>query len=168
MLKRLSLILAIALGSSLTTIASAKVKAEPGKTIQAPGSTRHARSYTLSCLIGDANSVQLWGLSSAIVAYIEFGRTRGPASAGLQPGQCAYVDRAVTTHESDFLCFKPILSDLNLAFQARAINAWGFGSSPGGALLHQTFFKPAKLMNFKVHSGAFKYGPCLMIDHFGP
>ena len=80
MLKRFSLILAVALSLPLSTTAPA-----------------HAQSYPLTCQIGTMNPT--WVLIKDGSAGVEFQKAKGPASSGLQPGQCAWNDRAMSASE---------------------------------------------------------------------
>ena len=55
-----------------------------------------AQTYPLSCR-GGGGTLGLISSENAAVFY--FSKTSGPAGAGLQPGQCAWVDRAIGTGE---------------------------------------------------------------------
>ena len=148
MLKRLALILALALGLPLSALAPAD-----------------AASFPFTCKIGTMNAASWTAPNSAEVT---FSRSKGPASSGLQPGECAYSNRAVKASEPDLFCpFKA--TTLQMGFHGTPANrAPSVFGGPGSVLLAAAVSGPTKLMNFMVHNGGEgPDGPCFVIDHFG-
>lgn len=148
MLKRLALILALALGLPLSTLAPAG-----------------AASFPFTCKIGAMNAAMWTAPNSATVT---FSRSKGPASSGLQPGECAYSNRAVKTSEPNQFCpFSATILQMGFHFTAANRVPSVFGG-PGSVLLAAAVSGPTKLMNFTVHNGGEgPDGPCFVIDHFG-
>ena len=148
MSKRLFLILVATLGLALSA--------------QAPADA--VESYPLTCLIGPANEVivSFDGSDSAV----RFHASNGPASSGLQPGQCAFNDRAVTWTQT-VMCFKGrAVRQIFINGTTVDVGHSIFESSPRGMLMRQAMYGPTKLMNFRVHWGG-NNRACLVIDKFG-
>jgi hypothetical protein len=142
MSKRISLVLAFALGLPLAALAPASA------------------SYPFNCRIGTNNAVSV--NSSQYYYTVHFSRSKGPAASGLRPGQCAYLDRAVRASEPTVLCFlSPVIGVYPTEYNGRTVSQ-AFFSGPGSGLLRAAIFGPTKLMNFTVHNVG-----CFQIDTFG-
>jgi len=83
---------------------------------------------------------------------VNFSVSKGPASSGLKPGQCAFEDRAVKASEPSSLCF------------AQGMVVQG----PEAALVKTATKGPTTQMKFMVHRASILFaGGCWWIDHFG-
>jgi len=122
-------------------------------------------SWPMTCRISQNNWMYINGGGSA--AHIVFFPSKGAASAGLDPGQCAFLDRAVEQSEPFQLCFTGSVSSIAFNFEAAqpagSFVGPGTGPSsttniafagPGAALLSTALNGPPKLMNFMVHKDA--------------
>jgi hypothetical protein len=131
MSKRLSLILAVALSLPLATIAPAK-----------------AQSYPLTCQIGQQNQVYfLLGYSAAAVT---FQQANAPASSGVQPGFCAWADRAFHPGELSCLNVLSLGSIPILGLQNGRVSRASFDGSTPGKILNQAINGPTKSITFMV------------------
>jgi hypothetical protein len=117
-----------------------------------------AGSSLLTCEIGFMNGVSVRP-SGATVPFMP---SHSPASAGLQPGQCSYAERALTVQEPHVLCFQATVT--NFAVANGALQSSTVFGGAGAALAQAASFGPTKLLNFMVHGDAGT--PCLTIDTF--
>lgn len=143
MSKRVSLILALA--SVLPVTASAPASAQ---------------SYPFTCQIGTMNGMAVGGGHAALT----FTRSNGPAASGLQPGQCAFSDRAVKSSEPNSLCFPGTVTAIQFSGSTVVKGFFTAFSGPGSSVMQSGVFGPTKLMNFTVHNDG---GGCMAVDSFG-
>jgi hypothetical protein len=121
-----------------------------------------ATSYPLTCQIGAANS--LMDLNGFFV--VTFEPSIGPASRGLQPGQCAWADRAVSSSEPHLLALQATLTNVILKGGTVTSQSLTF-SGPGAALAMAAASGTPKLMTFMVHASPGLFAN-LTIDSYGP
>jgi hypothetical protein len=122
-----------------------------------------AASYPLTCQTGSTNSLMIISGN----AFVIFTPSKGPASAGLQPGQCAWADRAVSATEPHMLCLQT--TPANLIIRGGTVtNQPDTFSGSGGALAAAAAFGTSKLMTFMVHNNSGGVFGCLAIDTYGP
>jgi hypothetical protein len=121
-----------------------------------------APSYPLTCQIGAPNAlIYVNGFF-----LVTFEPSSGPASHGLQPGQCAWADRAVGANEPHNLGFPATITGAN--FKAGAlVNQSLLLQGPGGALATAAAMGTPKLMTFMVHASPGIFAN-LTIDSYGP
>ena len=150
MVMRLSIILTTLLAVGLPFAAAVPASAQ--------------QDYPMTCRIGSMNAAVV--APGENLADVSFERSNGPASSGLQPGQCAFEDRAVRASEPSSLCFQAAI--FWIKFNG-AIATPSF-TGPGAALLTSAVSGPTKLMTFSVHSWNIPNltGTCFQIDTFGP
>ncbi len=160
MLKRLSLILVVAV-VALGLPLSARAPAD-------------AASYMLTCQIGPMNLVRLnfqGGVPGGIgYTDVNFRKANGPASSGLQPGQCAWPDRGMNANEPSWLCApaRGTMGVNTIAFRGTTVTQVTYVGG-GNALLQTALYGPTQLMNIYVYSeNVLEPGGCLIVDHFGP
>ena len=113
----------------------------------------------MTCQIGQTNVVNI----DQNLVIVRFFDSNGPASSGLQAGQCAFEDRAVRASEPTNLCLSGAVTALY--FTGTSIGVAHF-SGPGTSLLQAAMFGPTKLMNFTVHNNN-PAENCFVIDKFG-
>jgi hypothetical protein len=163
MLKRLSLILVVAVVAW-------------GLPLSAPAPADATQSYMLTCQIGPMNTVRLdfeGGVPGGFgYTDVNFQKASGPASSGLQPGQCAWPDRGMNANEPSWLCAQArgTLGLNTVTFRGTTVTQVTYIGG-GNALLQAVLHGPTQLMNIYVYSGPGTYygpGPCLFVDHFGP
>lgn len=118
-----------------------------------------ATSFPMTCQIGQTNVVSI----DQNLVTVRFYNSNGPASSGLQAGQCAFEDRAVRGNEPSNLCLSGAVTALY--FTGTSIGVAHF-SGPGTSLLQAAMFGPTKLMNFTVHNNNPAQN-CFVIDRFG-
>jgi hypothetical protein len=126
-----------------------------------------AQSYPFTCSIGGVGAAAAVN-GAANVGAVQFARSRGAVAAGLQPGQCAFSDRAVRDSEPTQLCFA--VTPRVIIFVGPVVDKQGTTfTGPGAALMQSALFGPTKLMNFMVHAGSLGGVdlPCFVIDSFG-
>jgi hypothetical protein len=147
-LARLSLVLAVVVFALSLPFASA--------------TPANAQSYPLTCRIGKMNGMAM----DNGLYLVPFTKGTGLVAAGVQPGSCAWLDRAFKPSEPSALCAKGTV--VNLAFTNGVVvqNSTTFGG-PGGTLLQTAVFGPTTLMSFTVHATTGLLA-CLMIDSYGP
>ena len=152
MLKRLSVVIAVALTFGLPVATSAPASAQ---------------SYPFTCSLGGVGGAAAVD-GTANVGAVQFARSKGAVAAGLQPGQCAFGDRAVKSTEPTQLCFA--VHPNVIIFIGSVVDKQNTSfTGPGAALMESAIFGPTKLMNFTVHNGTMGgvQGPCFVIDSFG-
>lgn len=96
-------------------------------------------SYPMTCRAGGVFEVASTGKG----VRIGFGGSSGPASAGLEPGQCAWADRALNEYEPPVLC----------------------DDTSGAAALVDALAQPGKEVHAYVHFDA--DGKCMRVVKFG-
>jgi hypothetical protein len=145
---RLSIMLAVAFAFGLQFATSAPVSAQ---------------SYPLTCRIVPMNGL----LFKTERSYITFVRGSGLASSGVQPGTCAWLDRAFRPAEANELCF-PSPTFTQIVFSGATVTSGElFLSGPAAALVTAAILGPPTVMNFSVHAIQLPGGSCLNIDTFG-
>lgn len=148
MLARLSLVLAVvvfALGLPFTSATPA-----------------NAQSYPLTCRIGKMDGMAM----DNGLYLVPFTKGTGPVAAGVQPGSCAWLDRAFKPSEPAALCVKGTVVTLAFTNGVVVQNSTSFGG-PGSAVLQAAVFGPTTLMSFTVHNTQGILA-CLMVDSYGP
>jgi hypothetical protein len=120
-------------------------------------------SLSLVCKIGGANGMASFDGPTGL-ANITFEKSKGSAASGLQPGQCAFADRAINASEPTSLVVQ-----VGLAFGLMNFGKGGWqmnnprASGPGAGVVNSLFSPGSTSMKFTVHvaSGVFqvdKYG----------
>jgi len=118
----------------------------------------------MTCQIGTMNGIYI---NPPAIAGVTFAKSNGAVATGLQPGQCAFGDRAVKADEPNQLCFSPA-GITGIFLNGKAITGGASFSGPGERVLLNAVFGPTTLMNFTVHQGPGINGkPCFIVDHFG-
>jgi hypothetical protein len=120
-----------------------------------------AESYPFTCKIGTMNRPIKFNDVFSGLADVSFSSSIGAVAAGLQPGQCAFSDRAVRPSEPHTLCFAVTLGGVTI--NQGAVISEAQTSGPGQHLLLAALFGPTTLMNFTVHAA----GTCLSVDSYG-
>ena len=146
-------------------------------------SAQQTRSYLLTCKAGENaieidNRLEQSKLSSPVTsAHIRytFKRSRGAASAGLAPGQCAWADRAVRDNEPALLRFRfhdarlvpwifQVSEEYRVTFQVRGS---GQTPSPGQRQLSEFIRAYQRGTEFQVHVYSDGEG-ALIVTRYGP
>jgi hypothetical protein len=125
-----------------------------------------SKSVLMTCRIGQMNNACMACNTGpgASPAGVTFSHSTGPASSGLQPGECAFEDRAVRASEPYVLCFAASIQSMQ--FNGSVISGVFF-NGPGTAILNHVANGPTEVMHFMVHQGASPF-PCMIIDRYGP
>jgi hypothetical protein len=119
-------------------------------------------SSQMSCQIGQMNQVGILNT----MTLVNFAQSNGPTASGVNPGQCAFEDRAA---EASYLCFATPTPYTAIFQGTTVLGQIYYGDNPGaGAVLNAAANGPTKLMNFTVHSGTMGSIPCWIVDKFGP
>ncbi len=159
MLKRLLLILVVALALPLSALAPAD--ATP--------------AYMLNCKIGSMNIVRVDYRGGAPgqsgVTAVHFRKASGPTSSGLQPGQCSWPDRAMKANEPSWLCAtgQGTLGINTMVFMgATAPRVTYVGN--GNPLLQAVLGGSTQLLNMMVRlePWAGDNAGCLVVNYFAP
>jgi hypothetical protein len=124
-----------------------------------------AQSYPMTCEISSASLV-LVDIGRNL-ATVTFSRSNGPVASGLQPGQCAWSDRAVRTDEPAVLCLEASIDRITLRSGSTSSGSF---NGPGAAVLQSAIYGPTKLMNFMVQQSNIPSigGLCMQIESYGP
>jgi hypothetical protein len=126
-----------------------------------PAAPAGAANYPLTCKLGQLNDVYF----NQIGIVITIQPSAGPASSGLQPGQCAFEDRGIRASEPKALCL-PGAAVTAMDFQGGKMNAFGSSfSGPGAAVIHTAIFGPTSIANFTVHNRS--DNQCFVVDTVG-
>ena len=105
--------------------------------VPTPSPIEAAHPYPMTCNLGGATNALT--IISGGIDKIAFSVSKGPAAAGLAPGQCAFDDRAVRSTEPTSLCFTGA-QETNMTYKGLAVTSGGFNTTPGGKLAQALIF----------------------------
>jgi hypothetical protein len=119
----------------------------------------NAAGFPMTCDIDNTLLTFVQGNSVTMLFRVSV----GPAASGLQPGQCAFEDRAVRASEPHALCFSANVTSLSFTGASLATGGALFGG-PGAKIVKAAMYGPPLLITYVVRNTTSGGQSCFVID----